>query len=204
MRKKVALSIAAAAMVGTLAVGGTLAWFTDTETATNVVTTGNVDIAWYENDEKITEDHTGVEYGKDTPVAPGAVLEKQANVKNEGKNDALIRVRVDFTDVDESLKDYLEPVLDSAKWLRNTEDGYFYYNEIVKSGAETENFISSLHILESAGNDIADVTEASIDLIAEAVQADNMPVLEGKEAPYDLATLTEAFNGVEITEYTQQ
>ena len=43
MKKKYALALAAAAMVGTLAVGGTLAWFTDTETATNVVTMGNVD-----------------------------------------------------------------------------------------------------------------------------------------------------------------
>ena len=32
MKKKYALALAAAAMVGTLAVGGTLAWFTDTET----------------------------------------------------------------------------------------------------------------------------------------------------------------------------
>ena len=38
MKKKVALTAAAVALVGTLAVGGTLAWFTDTETATNVVT----------------------------------------------------------------------------------------------------------------------------------------------------------------------
>ena len=44
MKKKVALTAAAVAMVGTLAVGGTLAWFTDTETATNVVTMGEVDI----------------------------------------------------------------------------------------------------------------------------------------------------------------
>ena len=50
MKKKLVLSLAAAALVGTLAVGGTLAWFTDTETATNVVTTGNVDIAWFEGD----------------------------------------------------------------------------------------------------------------------------------------------------------
>ena len=44
MKKKVALTAAAVALVGTLAVGGTLAWFTDTETATNVVTMGEVDI----------------------------------------------------------------------------------------------------------------------------------------------------------------
>ena len=50
MKKKLVLSLAAAAMVGTLAVGGTLAWFTDTETATNVVTTGHVDISVMEKD----------------------------------------------------------------------------------------------------------------------------------------------------------
>ena len=50
MKKKVALTAAAVALVGTLAVGGTLAWFTDTETATNVVTTGHVDISVMEKD----------------------------------------------------------------------------------------------------------------------------------------------------------
>ena len=71
MRRKVALTAAAVAMVGTLAVGGTLAWFTDTETATNVITTGNVDVRWFENDEAITDENPGVPYGEDTPVTPG-------------------------------------------------------------------------------------------------------------------------------------
>ena len=100
MKKKLVLSLAAAALVGTLAVGGTLAWFTDTETATNVVTTGNVDIAWFEGDgnveKKITDKYTGIQFGTETPVTPGQNLDKEARIKNEGKNAAYIRAKIVF------------------------------------------------------------------------------------------------------------
>ena len=45
MKKKYALALATAAMVVTQTVGGSLDWFTGTETATNVVTMGIVDIS---------------------------------------------------------------------------------------------------------------------------------------------------------------
>ena len=88
MKKKYALALAAAAMVGTLAVGGTLAWFTDTETATNVVTMGNVDITLSEaggEDGAIIDG--GLEY---TDVMPGDKFQKTVTIKNNG-NDAYVR-----------------------------------------------------------------------------------------------------------------
>lgn len=88
MKKKYALALAAAAMVGTLAVGGTLAWFTDTETATNVVTMGNVDITLSEaggEDGAIIDG--GLEY---TDVMPGDKFQKTVTIKNN-ENDAYVR-----------------------------------------------------------------------------------------------------------------
>ena len=100
MKKKLVLSLAAAALVGTLAVGGTLAWFTDTETATNVVTTGNVDIAWFEGDgnveKKITDKYTGIQFGTETPVTPGQNLDKRLVIRMKVKMLHIFELRLYF------------------------------------------------------------------------------------------------------------
>ncbi|MCI7261671.1 MAG: SipW-dependent-type signal peptide-containing protein [Clostridiaceae bacterium] len=80
MKKKVALTAAAVALVGTLAVGGTLAWFTDTETATNVVTMGEVDIRLSEDGGKDgIIGNNGLEYDN---VMPGDEFQKTVTIEN--------------------------------------------------------------------------------------------------------------------------
>ena len=54
MKRKISLGIAAVAMVLTVAIGGTLAYFTDRDEATNVITMGKVHISLVE-----TTDSTG-------------------------------------------------------------------------------------------------------------------------------------------------
>lgn len=94
MRKKVALTAAAVAMVGTLAVGGTLAWFTDTETATNVVTTGEVDITLSEDGgEDGTVGENGLTY---TEVMPGDEFDKIVTIDNEG-HEAWVRAIIEVS-----------------------------------------------------------------------------------------------------------
>lgn len=214
MKKKVALTAAAVALVGTLAVGGTLAWFTDTETATNVVTTGNVDIAWYENGEKITAKNPGVEFGKETPITPNVTLPKKARVKNEGKNAALIRAKVEVADELSKIirVDYNLGQNDNAgEWL-DGEDGWYYYNRVVAAvNGDTVELINSLTIPETVGNKVAsgselvaatDIDEATVELLADAIQAENMagidkPINYKKE--YGVEVLKAAFGSVEKT-----
>lgn len=180
MKKKLVLSLAAAALVGTLAVGGTLAWFTDTEIATNVVTTGNVDIAWYESDgnseKKITTDYTGIQFGKDTPVTPGQNLVKEARIKNEGKNDAYIRAKIVFLeDGEETQKpEYLDMIGKDGDW-EDGNDGYYYYAEIVKTTDYTKKIMTGIKINpDKANNDNFTDKEITVRLDAEAVQSDNL------------------------------
>lgn len=196
MKKKMALTAAAVAMVGTLAVGGTLAWFTDTETATNVVTTGNVDIAWWENGDKITESNPGVEFGKDTPVTPGASLDKLAFVKNEGKNSALIRVRIV---VDPVVARVITPVFseEGKNYWVDGDDGYYYYSEIVDPNEDTKDFITNLTVSTEAGNQEADIEDAKVELVAEAIQADNL--VDGDDITAD--EVIAAFSGKNIVSY---
>lgn len=181
MKKKAILLIAAAALIGTLAVGGTLAWFTDTETATNVVTTGNVDIAWIENDKKITTNNPGINFGSEkgqTPVVPGESLTKKAWVENEGKNDAYIRAKLLFfegekpTEIDQP--DYLTILGTDGKWEKN-QDGYYYYSEILSTKSETKPIMTSVEIdgTKAKNDNFAD-RKLTIELIAEAIQSDHL------------------------------
>lgn len=104
MRKKLGLIAATVALGAFLVVGGTLAWFTDTDTATNVVTMGNVDIAIVE-DIKVDD---GAKHwtavgdienpSKDityTNVTPGTIVDKVVTIPNMGNNDAYVRLKVE-------------------------------------------------------------------------------------------------------------
>ena len=186
MRRKVALTAAAVAMVGTLAVGGTLAWFTDTETATNVVTTGNVDIAWYEYGpydeafQKITKGNPGITFGEgenEEPVTPGATLKKEAKVGNIGKNSALIRAKIKYVAADGTeleSSDITVKLTENSGWFE--QSGYYYYENIVNPGTNdnpsyTNTIIDALEVSDNAS---ADLDGIQVVLEAEAVQADNI------------------------------
>ena len=114
MKKKNILMIALSlCLIAIIAVGGTLAYFTDTTTQmTNVVTTGNVKIQL--NDETVTNDpdlvggtvtyeggnsknpQTGIEYSN---IMPGDVVSKKVSVqKVDNTQDCYVAIRVDVAD----------------------------------------------------------------------------------------------------------
>ena len=97
MKKKTILVAAIAVMlVAALVVGGTLAYFTDTKTADNVFTMGNVKIKL---DETNVNDPQGDRVTENTyNVYPGAVVIKDPIVHNTGKNAAYIRATVNVSD----------------------------------------------------------------------------------------------------------
>ena len=175
MKKKLVLFLAAAAMVGTLAVGGTLAWFTDTETATNVVTTGHVDISVMETDKKGTDykvqDNAGLKL--DGKYVSNATVDKFVKVQNNtGSNKAWIRVKVELPEKMEGAK----LVLDSDKWT--LQDGYYYYADPVEAGTMTDALMTGVK-LPNWRNEMTDQgIDDGLDIIvnAEAVQFDDRGV----------------------------
>lgn len=75
-KKKIAIAIAAAALAGTCAIGGTLAWLTSTDTVTNTFTVGNVML-------DVTE--TGETSGSNSyTIAPGDPFKKDPEVTLKG------------------------------------------------------------------------------------------------------------------------
>lgn len=93
-KKIVTLAVVAILIVATVA-GASYAYLTDTKTADNTFTMGNVRITLDETDVKNPEGDrvTSNEYGIGD-VYPGAVMKKDPVVHNVGKNPAYIRAKV--------------------------------------------------------------------------------------------------------------
>lgn len=83
-KRKILLLAVTVCMVAILAVGGTLAYFTDDDQATNVFTVGNIDIDLVET---FDEEEAKL-------ILPGEVIEKAVNVTNTGSNPAYVRVHI--------------------------------------------------------------------------------------------------------------
>ena len=168
-KRKILLLAAALCMIAILAVGGTLAYFTDTtDVENNIFTVGNVDITL---DEPKWE-----EQGKgDAPeVYPGEALAKDPTVHNVGANPCFVRVRVSGLDcLGEAgmIKYRTNYVVDTLGegWVKHT-DGYYYYTKVLETGADTTPVFDSIVIPTALTNGDGE-TEFHIDVQAYAVQA---------------------------------
>lgn len=80
--KKALLMVLSLVLVVALTIGGTLAYLTDRDSKTNVFTVGDVRI-------ELNED-----FDQGATLVPGVNIEKKATVKNIGKNDAWVWVKI--------------------------------------------------------------------------------------------------------------
>lgn len=87
MKKKMITLFLIVAMIAVAAIGGTLAYFTDSKETTNTFTMGSVEI-------ELTESN----WSAPANTVPGVSYAKNPVVKNTGKNDAWIRVDVILSD----------------------------------------------------------------------------------------------------------
>ena len=95
MKKKITAIFLCVALVAIAIVGASLAYFTDSKTATNTFTMGDVKIKL---DETNVNDPTGDRVTSNTyNVYPGAVVTKDPIVHNVGKNAAYIRATVNVS-----------------------------------------------------------------------------------------------------------
>lgn len=93
MKKKITAIFLCVALVAIAIVGASLAYFTDTKTATNTFTMGDVKIVL---DETNVNDPTGDRVtSNEYNTYPGAVVKKDPIVHNIGENAAYIRAKVE-------------------------------------------------------------------------------------------------------------
>ena len=200
MKKKTILSAALAlSMAAILAVGGSLAYFTDNDAKDNVFTMGNVDIRLDEVFEQNSKLYPGEE--KDA-------VTKEVDVTNTGSEDAYVRVQIAVpTALDEN--EYIQLVKNEEKWdwenstYQTAIDGLDYnvyvatYKDVLKTNEQTaEPAITAVYMDKKVTNEILNELEAANVITAsenDAARSLNIRVMaEGvQKAGFD--TAAEAF-----------
>ena len=168
MKKKLIALFLCVSMLAIAVVGGTLAYFTDKDEATNVFTVGNVSI-------DLTEPKWDASGSKDAPeVYPGEALAKDPTVTNDGANPCFVRISVTGWDCLAPASDiiyrtnYVNGAL-GTDWTLHT-DGYFYYTKVLASGETTDALFDQIVIPTDLTNGDGK-TEFKIEVKAYAVQA---------------------------------
>lgn len=181
MKRKLLL-LATLVICATIAVSGTLAYFTAEDTAHNVITTNGVNIdieEWQQIDDKL------VPYPKGEPmhIMPNTAVSKIVTVKNVDA-DSFIRANykiiikdregkvIDITP--ENLASIVSVNLNEAEWLRKEGDNdWWYYNKQVIGGEVTEPLFTE--VVFDGPNMTNEYQNCMVDVIvnAQAVQAAN-------------------------------
>ena len=153
---------------------GTLAYFTASETAHNVITSGGVAIQLIEQTQN--EDGSLVPWKNVGGVMPGAEISKIVTVKNTGASDAWVRIKVEKT-ITLARGVQGTPDLSLVRLDINTEDwteqgGYYYYNHSLKPGETTKPLFKTVTFAPEMGN-MYQNSKADIVVQADAVQVAN-------------------------------
>lgn len=156
-----ALSLVAVAAVG---VGSTLAYFTDSDEATNVFTMGDVDI-------ELTEPEWE---GDKVDVVPGDVYAKDPTITvADDSQPCYVRADLEVEGLD-GFEGYAEDLLDSLDintgWVED-DNGYFW-PKALKAGEEVVLF-DEITIPVTWGNEVREVI-FSLNVSASAIQAANV------------------------------
>lgn len=199
MKKKILALGVCTAMLATAIVGGTMAYFTDTDQAENVFTVGNIDIDLHEYKEDGT---TPFEEVKN--IMPGMTYGKVVNVENTGKNDAYVRVKIvipeNMTPVWNT--DAVGSTGSNKEWETTATDlntwGEFVFTRKAKLVADDDNDETTNHITSAILKAVKlneDVTELNakdtyeVLVSAEAIQSDSFATAEEAYAALSTANV---------------
>jgi len=180
MRKKL-MGGSLAVLLLALAAYGTAAYFTAETRATNVITTGTIDISLeeYTRDDKgdwVTFPEDGIQ-----GVMPGTSVDKLVSVSNDGTADAWVRVVVTSKIVAADGKTELPLTLNNGEevlsidvqdgWTRG-RDGVYYFDHTVAPETCTVPVFTQVTFNPAMGNEYQGCT-AYMDVQAQAVQVKN-------------------------------
>ena len=180
MKKKVFSLALVICCLSVFIASSTLAYFTKEDTATNVITTGKIDIDLIEMVLNPGENEpVEVEKVDATGVMPGQEISKIVLVKNEQyASDAWVRVNITksivLADGTEGESSLLEIKFDTENWTaREDEDGlWHYYNKPLASEGKTEPLMETVTFSAEADNKYQEA-RAEIIILAQAVQVIN-------------------------------
>lgn len=197
MSKKKIIGLCIAGVLAVGSIGGSLAWFTSSDSVTNPFSTASTDNPSDPNSGiKIHEDFNKEDADN---TLPGDTVTKQVNVINKATYDQLIRVKIkkvwkdakgeEKPDLDtkninlnfeNNLTDSNKP--EEGKWIEGS-DGYYYYNGIVNPDGQTANLLESVTLSKDTTNEFKGL-KFDVVVDSEGVQAANGAVNDSwKDAP---------------------
>ena len=170
MKKKIIALCLIVALAATAVIGGTLAYFTDTDAATNTFTVGGVSIELIEQQ---TSENGLVSFEQEKPLVPGTSSDGNAQskivtVKNTGENDAW--VWVDML-IPSALLNPANPTNQSYNALHYNEYGAFskdYWNN-AKYSISASNSAVTDGVFKADGNGFVPTNSDMVGISAETV-----------------------------------
>jgi hypothetical protein len=175
MNKQKILAISIIAILGSLVVGGTSAYYTFTERTHNIITTSGIAIELIEDTDEIGADGRPIPFTNIEGAMPGDKISKIPKVKNIDDGDAFVRMKVIAGIEKENGETEEIPLktfeLDiSRSW--SPKDGYYYYMRPLHSGETTMQLFTTVSIPDSLPDRYQHAT-FSLTIYAEAVQVAN-------------------------------
>ncbi|MBR2037360.1 MAG: SipW-dependent-type signal peptide-containing protein [Lachnospiraceae bacterium] len=183
MKKKIFSLALVVCCTAVIAFGGTMAYFTADDVATNVITSGKIDIKLNEVTLKVDpETGESIPFENVTGVMPNEQIDKIVSVENINLAEpAYIRVWVEpeiklsaeNTDKQGNV-DYGLIIIDFNDKDWTYKEGYWYYNKVLDTSAETEPLFTKVEFSKDMGNMYQDA-QVTVHVIAQAVQSKNNP-----------------------------
>lgn len=203
MSKKKIIGLCIAGVLAVGSIGGSLAWFTSSDSVTNPFSTASTDNPSDPNSGIKINEKFNKEDADNT--LPGDNVTKQVNVINKATYDQLIRVKIkkvwkdakgeEKSDLDtkniilnfeKNLTDSNKP--EEGKWIEGS-DGYYYYNGIVNPDGQTANLLESVTLSKDITNEFKGL-KFDVVVDSEGVQAANGAVNDSwGTAPQAIKTL---------------
>lgn len=166
-------AISFAAIAVTLLMQSTLAYYSTVGKATNVVTSGNIQLLIHE-----TTDGDKPFPEKGVYVIPGDVVSKKVTIENDCAHPFYLRVKAVYgIDSQElSADDCFKLNINTDNWVLH--DGWYYYNGILQPGETTPQIFSHVEIVGAKVDNSYIGKTLSLTVKAEAVQSDNNPITD--------------------------
>lgn len=192
MKKKITAIFLCVALVAIAIVGASLAYFTDTKTATNTFTMGDVKITL---DETSVANPTGPRVTSNTyDTYPGAVVVKDPIVHNTGSNAAYIRATVKVEGWVKTCKDCYK--FDGTGGYANTLVDYLVVEDQLGAGWSVEKAM-----VDANGNDVTFVLKYANALAPKestAAMFNEVKVPAGLENGQTLGTITVTADAIQV------
>lgn len=100
-------------------------------------------------------------------LEPGIIFKKDVKVDNTGLSDCYVRIKAVYTDSD--MGKYCSLDIDSENYIYNPDDNFYYYKNILESGASTPSLFTTVTLSQDIP--VAEIKNFDILIYAESYPA---------------------------------